>query len=59
MKPENPKFPIRKLLPLSEPLARQISDFRFSNKIPSETEAMRELMRRSLDAAASQPQREV
>jgi hypothetical protein len=48
---------VKKLLSLPRPLALEIVDFRFQNRISSESEAMRRLLAEGLKAAAQSPVR--
>jgi hypothetical protein len=55
MKHDTPSPTVRKLLVLPEDMARRIADYRFGQRIPSESEATRRLIDIGL-AAAQQPQ---
>jgi len=44
-------FPVKKLVNLTEDQAKQISDFRFEKRLPSENEAIRILIKLGLDAS--------
>lgn len=46
---------VRKLIALPTMLAADISDFRFTHRIGTETEAMRQLLAAGLKAAAESP----
>jgi hypothetical protein len=46
----NPETTVRKLVSLSRDLVREVEDFRFANRINTESEAIRTLIRRGLDA---------
>lgn len=48
------QYPVRKLAYFSEEMAKAISDYRYANRIPSENEAIRELIRLGLEAAKSE-----
>ena len=50
-------YPVKKLVSLSEDQARRIADFRYDNRIPSENEAIRQLIELGLQAAASEDDR--
>jgi len=50
---------IRKLLVLPLPLVCEIGDFRFANRIPSESEAIRQLLKAGLKASTESFTREV
>ena len=54
MQNDSPKPPVKKLLALPEELAKQISEYRHDQRIPSANEAMRRLI--TLGLAAAQPQ---
>lgn len=41
---------VRKLVTLSDELWAEIEDFRFANRVKTESDALRELLRRGLDA---------
>lgn len=43
-------FPVKKLVNLTEELAKRISDFRFEMRLQSENEAIRRLIELGLDA---------
>ena len=47
----DPSFPVKKLVPLTAEMAKQIADFRFDARLPSETEAIRQLIKLGLSAA--------
>ena len=47
-KPKTTKNPHRKLLAIDDELLQRITDFRFEGRFPSESEAIRELIRRGL-----------
>jgi len=51
-----PKLTEKKLLTLTPELAQRISDFRFARRIPSETEAIRQLIEAGLRAEESRSQ---
>jgi hypothetical protein len=55
MKHDSPKLPVKRILALPTDLAKQISDYRYGQRIPSESAATRQLIEIGL-AAASQPQ---
>lgn len=44
-------YPVKKLFSLTEDQARRISDFRFENRLPSEAEAIRQLIDLGLQAS--------
>jgi hypothetical protein len=46
-------FPVKKLVNLTEEQAKQISDYRFEKRLPSENEAIRLLIQLGLDASAT------
>ena len=48
---------IRKLLALPTSLVRDIADFRFANRLGTESEAMRRLLEAGLKASAESPVR--
>lgn len=43
------KYPVRKLSYFSEEMAKAIDDFRYAQRIPSENEAIRQLINRGLE----------
>lgn len=43
------KYPVRKLSYFSDEMAKAIDDFRYSQRIPSENEAIRQLIQTGLD----------
>ena len=45
-----PSYPIKKLIALSEEQADRISDYRFRERIASESDAIRKLIELGLDA---------
>ncbi|MBX6745234.1 MAG: hypothetical protein IRY87_24630 [Acetobacteraceae bacterium] len=47
----NPETTVRKLVSLSRPLVQAIEDFRFQNRIKTESEAIRRLIELGLQAA--------
>lgn len=47
---KNSKFPSRKLAYFSDEMAKAIDDFRYENRIPSENEAIRQLIHTGLAA---------
>ncbi|MBY6201052.1 hypothetical protein KUV65_06745 [Maritalea mobilis] len=49
-----PQFPVKKLISLSQHQADQIRDYRFDERIDSETEAIRKLIEMGLEAARKQ-----
>ena len=51
----NSSLPIKNLIALPQPLARDIADFRFTNRINTESAAMRALLRAGLKASAESP----
>lgn len=48
--PVNPETTVRKMLSFKRPLWERIQDYRFSRRINAETEAVRRLIERGLDA---------
>jgi hypothetical protein len=46
-------FPVKKLVNLTEEQAKQISDYRFEKRLPSENEAIRLLIQLGLYASAT------
>ena len=44
-------FPVKKLIRITDDLERRIADFRFSQRLQSETEAIRRLIELGLEAA--------
>lgn len=50
-------FPVKKLVNLTDDQAQRIADFRYDNRIPSENEAIRQLIELGLQAAASEDDR--
>jgi Arc/MetJ-type ribon-helix-helix transcriptional regulator len=46
------QFPIAKLVRLDEALAERINEFRFRERFKTEADAIRELIRRSLEGAS-------
>jgi hypothetical protein len=48
---KHPETTVKKLLTLPEPLAREIVEFWFQNRISSESEAMRRLLAAGLEKA--------
>lgn len=44
-------YPVKKLIGLTEEQVQQIADFRFDQRIPSESEAIRQLIEMGLQAA--------
>lgn len=44
-------YPHRKMVSISEEMAKAIDDYRFLNRIPSETEALRQLLDLGLQVA--------
>lgn len=46
-----PTFPVKKLVNLTEELAKRISDYRFDERLQSDNEAIRRLVELGLDAA--------
>jgi hypothetical protein len=54
--PENPETTVRKLVSLPRDLVREVEDFRFEHRIKTESETIRVLIRRGLDAD-SKPKR--
>jgi hypothetical protein len=46
-----PIFPVKKLVNLTDDQAKRIADFRFSHRIASENEAIRQLVEAGLEAA--------
>lgn len=45
-------YPVKKLVNLTEEQATRIADFRFERRIPSENEAIRQLIEMALDGLA-------
>ncbi|MGF1620485.1 MAG: hypothetical protein ACFCUR_07720 [Rhodomicrobiaceae bacterium] len=50
MSKRNEIFPVKRLLRLTEEQAARITDFRYEQRIPSDNEAMRQLMEMGLRA---------
>jgi len=50
-------LPHKRLLQLDDELKEAINDFRYRERIPSEAEAIRELIRRGLAAKLSKPKK--
>ena len=50
-------FPVKKLVNLTDDQAQRIADFRYDNRIPSENEAIRQLIELGLQAAAASKDR--
>jgi hypothetical protein len=46
-------YPVKKLVGLTDDLARQITDFRYDRRLPSDNEAIRRLI--EIGLAASKP----
>jgi hypothetical protein len=46
-------FPVKKLVPLTANMAEQISEYRHRHRIPSENEAIRQLIELGLKAASN------
>ncbi|MFD1627674.1 hypothetical protein [Azospirillum griseum] len=53
----NPETTVRKLVSLPKPLAAAILDFRFEQRIGTESEAIRRLIELGLEAAKQQPEK--
>jgi hypothetical protein len=49
-------YPVKKLVNLTDEQAQRIADFRFSQRVPSENEAIRRLIELGLEAARREPQ---
>jgi hypothetical protein len=54
MKHDSSKLPVKRILALPIDLAKQISDFRFGRRIPSESAATRQLIQLGLAATRQQ-----
>ena len=50
-------FPVKTLVNLTDDQAQRIADFRYDNRIPSENEAIRQLIELGLQAAAASKDR--
>ena len=50
-------FRVKKLVNLTDDQAQRINDFRYDNRIPSENEAIRQLIELGLQAAAASKDR--
>jgi len=48
-------FPVKKLIALTAEMAQAIENYRFSQRLPSEAEAIRRLIERGLAAEAQEP----
>jgi hypothetical protein len=48
-------FPVKKLVSFTEELARQITEFRYDQRLPSDNEAIRRLIELGLEAAKGAP----
>lgn len=46
----NKKTTVQKLIAMPRPLAEQVNDYRYDNRLPSEAEAIRRLIQRGLEA---------
>jgi hypothetical protein len=55
MQHDIPRLPVKRLLALPKELANQITEFRYSRRLPTESAATRALIQLGL-AAAQQPQ---
>jgi hypothetical protein len=44
-------YPVKKLIQLTEEQVAAIADYRFANRVPSESEAIRQLIQLGLEAA--------
>lgn len=49
-------YPVKKLVYLTEELSQKIADFRFDRRIPSENEAVRQILDAGLSAPALSPE---
>lgn len=46
----DPTYPVKKLVNLTDDLARQITGFRYDERLPSDNEAIRRLIEAGLEA---------
>ena len=51
--PVNPETTVRKLVSLPRPMVKAIEDYRFANRVSTESEAIRRLIEAGLRAEAS------
>jgi hypothetical protein len=50
--PGETQYPVKKLVPLTEDLAKRVATYRFDERLPSENEAIRRLIELGLKAHA-------